>query len=198
VSAVAVSIEFCILIGIFLSFVLYVPRAARIELTELTLTPERVIRERVADDAPCGKILIFDLEGELFFGAAPQLEEHFENIANTVAERGIRVVLLRIKRARNPDAVCLELLEKFIEQMHEAGVVVLLCGVRADVAQVLRACGIEARLGSDHIFRETGAIWSATLAAVRHAYLIVQDDVCDHCPHRPASLNQRDGWNYVV
>jgi hypothetical protein len=40
-SAVLVSVEFCILIGIFLSFVLYVPRAARVHLTELILTPER-------------------------------------------------------------------------------------------------------------------------------------------------------------
>ena len=198
VSAVVVSIEFCILIGVFLSFVMYVPRAARIELTELTLTPQRVLRERVAEDAPCDRILIFDLEGELFFGAAPQLEEHFESIAKSAAEREIRVVLLRIKRARNPDAVCLELLEKFIDQMHAQGVVVLLCGVRADVAQVLRACGIEAHVGAANIFRETGAIWSATLDAVRHAYDLIQDDVCEHCPRHAESLNQRDGWNYVI
>src|SRR5262249_51568220 len=76
VSAVAVSVEFCILIGVFLSFVLYVPRAARVLLTELVLTPERVLRERAPGDVPCGRLLIFNLEGELFFGSAPQLEEH--------------------------------------------------------------------------------------------------------------------------
>ena len=36
ISAVAVSVEFCVLIGVFLSFVLYVPQAARVQLTELT------------------------------------------------------------------------------------------------------------------------------------------------------------------
>ena len=35
ISAVAVSVEFCVLIGVFLSFVLYVPQAARVHVTEL-------------------------------------------------------------------------------------------------------------------------------------------------------------------
>ncbi len=66
VSAVAISVEFCVLIGVFLSFVLYVPRASRVDLTELTLTPERVVRD-VTADVPCGRH-VFSLE-ELFFGA---------------------------------------------------------------------------------------------------------------------------------
>ena len=45
--------------------------AARIEISELTLTPERVVRGRQASDPPCNRVLIFDLEGELFFGSAP-------------------------------------------------------------------------------------------------------------------------------
>src|SRR5262249_39600133 len=65
-AAVFVSVEFCILIGVFLSFILYVPRAANVHLTEFTLTPERVLRERQPADLPCGRILIFSLEGELF------------------------------------------------------------------------------------------------------------------------------------
>src|SRR5438132_5858917 len=38
-AAVAISVEFCIVIGVFLSFVLYVPRAAQVRLTQFTLTP---------------------------------------------------------------------------------------------------------------------------------------------------------------
>ena len=58
IAAVAVSVEFCILIGVFLSFVLYVPRAARVHLTELTMTPERVIRERATGAIhPCDRML---------------------------------------------------------------------------------------------------------------------------------------------
>ena len=79
ISAVAVSVEFCVLIGVFLSFVLYVPQAARVHLTELTMTPERVdSRTASTSDVPCTRIRIYSLEGEFFFGAAPELEQHLD------------------------------------------------------------------------------------------------------------------------
>src|SRR5207302_7298 len=99
-SAVAVSVEFCVMIGVFLSFVLYVPQAARVHVTELTLTPERVIRERISTDPVCNRIRIYSLEGELFFGASVELEEKLDAIGAT-AELGVRVIVLRLKRARN-------------------------------------------------------------------------------------------------
>src|SRR2546423_1693835 len=126
IAAVAVSVEFCVLIGVFLSFVLYVPRAARVHLTEMTLTPERIVRERASTDPPCGRIRIFNLEGELFFGASPELEQHLETIDEAVRD-GIRVLVLRLKRVRNPDAVCLDILDRFITRMRDAKICVVLC-----------------------------------------------------------------------
>jgi SulP family sulfate permease len=182
-SAVFVSVEFCILIGIFLSFVLFVPRAARIHLTEFTLTPERVVRERVNGDPVCSRILIFALEGELFFGSAPDLDKALDTIAAR-ATGGARVVVLRLKRVRNPDAVCLALFERFLEQMEQHRVTVLFCGVRPDLAQVLHTSGLEQRLGPARIFREGEAVMSSTLDAVRRAYELLKDDLCDTCPRR--------------
>ncbi len=199
VSAVAVSVEFCVLIGVFLSFVLYVPQAARVHMTELTMTPERVIRERMPTDVPCSRILIYSLEGEFFFGAAPELEQHLEAIAEK-AEAGARVVILRLKRARNPDAVCMSVLDRFTERMHEANVTVLLCGVRPDLAKVINSSGLLGRLGPDRVFvfEETGRFWTSTLEAVRFAYEFIGDDVCDHCPRHAESLNKKDGWYYLI
>src|SRR5262249_7683642 len=154
---------------------------ARVHLTELTMTPERVVRERVLTDPPCGRIRLYSLEGELFFGAAPELEDHLERIAETVRD-GVRVVVLRLKRARNPDAVCLGVLDRFIDRMSEARATVLLCGIRPDLMKVIDASGLLRRLGSDHVFvfQETGAIWSSTLEAIRFAYEIVDHDVCEN------------------
>jgi sulfate permease, SulP family len=199
VSAVAVSIEFCVLIGVFLSFVLYVPQAARVHKTELVMTPERVVRERMPTDVPCSRILIYSLEGEFFFGAAPELEQHLEAIADA-AEAGARVVVLRLKRARNPDAVCMSVLDRFNERMHEANIVVLLCGVRPDLNRVFNASGLLSRLGPDRVFvfEETGRFWTSTLEAMRFAYEFVGDDLCEHCPRHAESLNKKDGWYYLI
>jgi SulP family sulfate permease len=199
ISAVAVSVEFCVLIGVFMSFVLYVPQAARVRITELVLTPERVIRERAPTDVPCNRIRIFSLEGELFFGAAPELEEHFDEIARTVDD-GVRVIVLRLKRARNPDAVCMSILDRFIDRMHEAKVTVLMCGVRPDFMKVIESSGLALRLGLDRlfVFEETGKFWTSTLEAVRFAYQIIGDDVCEICPRHAPSLNEKQGWYYLI
>lgn len=199
VSAVAVSVEFCVLIGVFLSFVLYVPRAARVHLTELAVTSDRVIRERDPSDARCTRIRIYSLEGEFFFGAAPELEQHLDSIVDAVGSE-TRVVILRMKRVRNPDAVCMSVLDRFNEQMHEKNIKVLLCGVRPDLMKVINSSGLLFRVGSERVlvFEETGKFWTSTLEAVRIAYELIGDDVCETCPRHAESLNRKDGWYYLI
>jgi SulP family sulfate permease len=180
-SAVLISVEFCILIGVFLSFLLLVPRTAPLQLTELVVTPERVIRERAASDTGCGRILIFALEGEWFFGSVADLERHAEAILERLND-GVRVVVLRVKRVRNHDAVCLECLERFLLDAQRRGVAVLLCGVRPALYRMFHKCGIEERVGQGRVFRETDVVMSSTLEAVRHAYELIGTDLCQHCP----------------
>jgi SulP family sulfate permease len=199
ISAVAVSVEFCVMIGVFLSFFLYVPRAARVYVTELILAPERVVRERVSTDPVCNRIRIYSLEGELFFGAAPELEEHFRTMGES-ARLGVRAIVLRLKRARNADAVCLTVLDRFISRMQAAQVTVLLCGLRPDLMKVLQSSGLLGRLGTEHafVFEETGAVWSSTLDAVRFAYQLIGSDLCPTCPRHADSLNEKEGWYFMI
>lgn len=204
ISAVAISIEFCVLIGVFLSFVLYVPQAARVHLTELTLAQDRIVRERIATDAVCNRIRVYSLEGELFFGAAPELEEHLDKIAEE-ARVGVRVVVLRLKRARNADAVCLRVFDRFISRMQVENVDILLCGVRPDLMSVIDSSGLMKQLGRDRVFvfEETSGVWSSTLEAVRFAYEIVGQDVCESCPRRGSLIrgsltDDRQDWYFMI
>jgi SulP family sulfate permease len=183
ISAVAISVEFCILIGVFLSFILFVPRVTRVRINELIITPQGMVRERVPNDPPCGRILIFNLEGELFFGSGPALEEAFANIERR-AHEDLRVLVLRVKHARNPDGVCLDLLEGFIKRLEGRGIIVLLCGVRPGMAKGLRSTGLATHLGYRRIFHETTAAWSSTLDAIRYAYELIGTDYCSICPRR--------------
>lgn len=180
-AAIFISIEFSILIGTFLSFLLFVPRAARLQASELVVGQDRVIRERQADDPECSLMALFSLEGELFFGAAPELEAHLEEIERRV-ERGARVVVLRLKRIRNPDMVCLEIFQRFIRHMNQHKVPVLFCGVRADVAEVLANVRFEDHLPADCLFLEEATAGSSTLRAVRRAYEILGRQRCPTCP----------------
>jgi SulP family sulfate permease len=152
-AAVFISVEFCILVGVFLSFVLYVPRAAQVRMVQLTATPDQGIRERQNGDLPSKQVLCYALEGELFFGAEPE----FANLLETVghAARGpVRVVILVLNRARNPDAGFLKLLRAFHGRLRQREVALLLCGVQADLGRALAATGLDAGMGPRRIFGE--------------------------------------------
>jgi SulP family sulfate permease len=189
-TAVFVGVEYSILIGVALSVVMFVPRAARLQATELTVAPDRVIRGRQPDDPPCRHLVVYDLEGELFFGAAPELDRYLDELRDRAQASGTRVVILRLRRTRHPDLVCLERLEHFLRDLEAHGVVVLLSGVGADIAKTMKNLRFDRWLPADRVFlREPDAPGSSTIAAVRHAYRLLADDVggCPHCARiRPA------------
>lgn len=196
-AAVFLSVEFSILVGTFLSFLLVVPRASRVGSAELVVGPERVVRERLPGDPRCGKMAFVALEGELFFGAAPELAAVLEGLAAR-ADEGARVVVLRLKRTRNPDMVCMELFQDFIQEMRARGVTVLLCGVREDFARAMRNLHFFDWLPGDCVFEEDGGTETSTLRAVRRAYEILGEDLCPTCPRRQAHEPDRGGWTYVI
>ncbi|MEB2346213.1 MAG: SulP family inorganic anion transporter [Deltaproteobacteria bacterium] len=194
ISAIAISIEFCVLIGIFMSFLLTVPRAGRMLLTEFVISPEGQIHERLPEDRPCAHILIFGLEGELFFGSTAALEAHFQTIEDRIDER-TQALVLRVKRARNPDAVGVALLEGFVDRVEERGVKVVLGGVRGELFQKLGRTDLARRLAG-RIFREQPVRQTSTMLAVRHAYSLL-DEHCPECPRRGADGGEMP-LHYVV
>jgi SulP family sulfate permease len=196
-AAVLVSVEFCILIGVFLSFVLYIPRAAHVQLAEWTLDAEGHLRERGSNDSRCGRMLVYSLEGELFFGAAPEMQGYLSGIEKAVRE-DTRVVVLVLKRARNPDAAFLGLLGNFHSRLEQRGVVLVLCGVREDLVRGLRGTGLDARIGPDQIVPLTARLDSSTRAAIARAYEVLGEDLCPLCPRRKGVSPDPDpGW-YII
>ena len=180
-SAVAISIEFCVLIGVVMSSLLTVRRAGRMLLTEFTITPDGAIRERFPDDVRCNRLLIYGLEGEMFFGASAALEGHFARIEQRIDEH-TRAVVLRLKRARNADAAGMILLRDFVDRVQARGVHVLLCGVRPDLAHRMETTGLIVSIGTP-IFREEKVPLTSTILAIRHAYQLIGDP-CESCPRR--------------
>ena len=197
-AAVFISVEFSILIGVALSILMFVPRAARVKATELAITAERVVRDRHPTDPPCNGMVLLDLEGELFFGAAPDLDRHFAHLKERT-KRSARIIVLRVKRTRNPDMVCMERFRHFLLEMKERGVTVFLCGVRADFAQAMKNLRFEDWLSQEQVFLENvAAPGTSTLAAVRHAYELLGCDTCDHCPRRSSTEPDSGTLYYMI
>jgi sulfate permease, SulP family len=167
VSALAFGLDEAILIGVALSIVLFVPRAAKLKTVELVVDEHDVVRERLSSDPDDAGFLLFDLEGELFFGAAPELERTFAGILRRAHAEAVSHVLVRVKRVRNPDVVSLEQFEHFLEQAEAEGVVVWLAGVQPDLLACFRRLDVGRYLPSERIFPQGADEESATLAAIR-------------------------------
>jgi sulfate permease, SulP family len=197
-SAIFISVEFSILIGVALSFLLFVPRAAVLRWSEMVVSDERVVRERLDDDPPCTALLLYDLEGELFFGAGPELGRCFDELKRRTEDENIRFVVLRIKRTRNPDMVALERFEHFLQDMEKNGITVLLCGVRPAFAKAMSNLRFHNWLAADRVFREEHEKFSSTLKAVRHVHELLEENTCPHCVQNGTALPDRTAQYYLV
>jgi len=197
-SAIFISVEFSILIGVALSILMFVPRAASLRWTQLIVSSDRVVRERVPEDPPCIAMLLYDLEGELFFGAAPELDHCFDHLKQRTVEENIRHVVLRLKRTRNPDMVALERFDHFLHDMAARGVTVLLCGVRPGFAKGMANLRFYDWFPADRVFPEEQEKFSATLKAVRHVFALLEVNPCEHCSQVDCMGAEQQPLYYMV
>jgi sulfate permease, SulP family len=79
-AAIFISVEDSILIGVAISLLLFVPRVSKLEVRELIIAPEGVVRVRLPGESRSPSLVIYDIEGELFFGAAPELDLYLDRI----------------------------------------------------------------------------------------------------------------------
>lgn len=109
------------------------------------------------------------------------MERHFEAIeAQPLGDT--EVIVLRLKRVRNPDAVALAELEHFLLRMKARGVHVLMCGVGADLFGVMERVDMADRVG-EQVFLEQRVRLTSTMRAIQHAYNLLSA-TCEHCPWR--------------
>jgi sulfate permease, SulP family len=169
-SALAFGLDIAILLGVALSIVLYISRAARLKCVELVVDRDGVVRERLPADQPTSKFILYDLEGELFFGAAPHLDRCLDTIVRRIEQQRLSHVVLRLKRVRHPDAVCLERLEHFLKTCSRRNVTVLLAGLQPDLLAAAHRLGFFTWYPQERAYIQGKDEDSATLAAIRAVY----------------------------
>jgi sulfate permease, SulP family len=95
---------------------------------------------------------------------------YFDDLRDRIRTDSLPFVVLRLKRVRHPDAVCIERLEHFVREQNGHGVTILLAGVRPDILAVLQNVGFTAWFPAEQLFPEEDEEYSATSKAVRYAY----------------------------
>jgi SulP family sulfate permease len=196
-AAVLISVEFCMVIGVFLSFVLYIPRAAQVRFTPLSRTRESGVQEQQPTGPRCDRLVLYSVEGDLFFGAEPELQNQLLAIVEE-ARGKVQVVLLDLERARNPDAAFLILLNGFYRRLQQRQVALVLSGVQADLSHALERTGLDLRIGTARIFRNQPGNGASTPNAVQYAYTLLGENLCSTCPRSQDLAGTYAPLNYVI
>lgn len=177
------SLEIAVFVGIFLTIALYLQRARQLYITEMVRTPgvasgfiERPLKsgtphgigqaddndESTADDHA---IVFLQVEGNLFFAAADDLQDRFNDLLASEA----RVVILRLKRTHLVDATIMHVIEQFNRQMRKTRRHLILCGVRPRMYDRMDEYGLVSDLGDDHIFVSDNEPFRSAKNAVERA-----------------------------
>lgn len=163
-------LQYAVFLGVVLNLALYLRRASRLHMSQISRTDAGAVRERPVEsdfeeEGEPTEVVFLSLEGDLFFGVADELQERLAEIANSDA----RVAILRLKRTHMIDATVLGVLENFAQIMTERGKHVVLCGVRPSLMERFEGFGLADVIGRDNIFLTRGGVFASAQAAQERA-----------------------------
>lgn len=159
-------LHYAIFLGVFLSLTVYLRRASQLQLVELIPTTDGKFIERPFNPEQTDKDFLFlQLEGDLFFGIADELEEKLSLVAASKAQ----VVLFRLKRTRIVDSSCLGVFEHFIVQVQQRQGHVLLCGAKQELLEKLDQFGLLKLVGQENVFPTTEGIFASARQGMQRA-----------------------------
>ena len=183
-ATLTISLQYAVFLGIFLNLALYLRRASDLCMTEMVRAPgdsDGFIERPIREDPEGKDVMFLQVEGNLFFAAADDLRDRF----NDLLARDVKVVILRLKRSHMVDATIMYVIELFAKQLHDAGRHLVLCGVRPRMFDRMTEFGLTDALGRDNVFVSDDTPFSSAKQAVLRARELVGDV-------DPASLQPRD------
>lgn len=137
-------------IGVILAMLHFLRRmASSVEVQQVVGEDlENELRGKGRGHLPAG-VLIYTIEGPLFFGAAETFERA---LAQTHSDP--RLLIIRLKHVPFMDITGLQTLEEVIGQLHKRGIVVKLCEANLKVHAKLERVGILHTIGAQNYHRD--------------------------------------------
>jgi sulfate permease, SulP family len=176
-SGIIISIETAVYVGIIISVALFLRKASVLDIRKLLQSePGRFYEVDYQQDVDMSTYTILQIEGDLFFGAAGDLERKLQHIF-----RKGRPIILRMKRTHNIDFAALEVLHRFNDQVTTNGGLLILTGAEADVRKSLLRFGLDKSVGTENFFFAGEVMFQSMQCAIKRAEEFVQNKnrVCD-------------------
>ena len=181
-STLLLPLQFAVLVGVMMSLAYYIWRTSLPQVH--SVVPDEDFRHMVLQSTPlagqprpaCPQLGILEIQGDLYFGAAPQVESALlENLKHNPEQR---YLLLRMLSVTQIDISGIHMLESIVRTYRERGGDVFVVRTQQPVREFMQSTGFYDLLGGDHHLDEDAAI--STLF-----YKVLDPVVCIYeCPVR--------------
>ena len=143
-------------VGLLLAMVLFVKRMSDImAVNQVALDKEnniiKIADEELFNKHNCPQIIIFSIDGPLFFGAAQMFSQ---SIINTI-HYDPNFIILRMSKVSIIDITGESHLRSIVDQLQKKGITVLVAGLNGQPEKKLKATGLYYRIGFQHFFPHT-------------------------------------------
>jgi len=137
-------------VGVILSITFYLSKAAVPYIVECSYDDSgQIDSTHVATSQTSGKIRVLNVQGELFFGAAELFQKSLKSIAKN---DDLKVIILRLKNARDIDATACLAIQHLNQYLRESGRYLLLCGLTYSTWEILSSSGTVKAVGKENLF----------------------------------------------
>jgi len=160
-------LDVAIYTGIALSIALYLKDTNKAPM-KLLLPSQgnngQIIEKEVRSIKQKLDILIVQLEGNLFFGSAEDLQNKLDDLVDKS-----KVFILRMKYVATIDLTALGALKVFIRTVKESGGIVIFSGVKSEFNTLLSNSHVTSDIGEENIFMSENEIFASSTNALERA-----------------------------
>lgn len=176
-SALFLELELAIFAGVLLSLVLYLERTSRPRI--VTMAPDHRLPNHAfssdPDVAQCAQLRFMRIDGSLFFGSVPHVEQAFDQLrAEHPEQKHLALIANGINFVDLQGGQCLT---AEMERRKAEGGAMYLINVKQGLWEALERCGCLDATGARNVFQ-------SKKAAVRAIYQKLDKDICSHCDKR--------------
>jgi len=166
-ATLALPIQYAVALGVLLSILVHVFRAAeRVEISEIVPLEGRRYEDRPAPtQLPDHQVIVLFPKGSLFFGGASEFEEHLPKVGDA---QGMAVIL-RLRGREEIGSTFLRVIDRYAKSIQANHGKLILVGVSKKVYTQLQKTGLLDDLGSENVYRATSIMGDSAITALEDA-----------------------------
>jgi len=180
ISTLILPLEYAIYLGILSSILIYLGESSHVNLSYIIENEdghflELPIEEIIQQDP---KIAIINVDGDIYFAAVEELQEHVKQILET----NIKVLILRFRRTHLLASTGVMAINDIIRAASKNKVHLLFCGITESMMEPLQTAGIVDHIGKSRFFQANYQLFDSTHQALKEARRLLEETTVEETP----------------